>query len=183
MVTFPEAADGWHYCSLLSPIIALGVNFITQVMLARARKGAQFMRSIIEGCLAGAVALAVLEAFLLVWWGVSADTVAFSLLVNAPTYAALSVCYFGMSNLGQTAIRVRIYAELLASPGGMSAEEIERRYDKETFVAVRLRRLIEGRDIIEKDGQYFLVRKRLVFAANLMVAAKLLLLGRKSQFD
>lgn len=183
MATFHEAADGWHYGSLLSPVMALGVNVIAQVMLARARKGAQFLRSIIEGCLSGAVALLVLEIILLAWRGVSADTVVFSLLVNAPTYAALSFCYFALANLGQTAIRVRIYAELLASPGGMSTQEIERRYDPETFVAVRLRRLIEGGDLIEKNGGYFLARKRLVFAANLMVAAKLILLGKRSEFD
>jgi len=183
MATSPEAADGWHYCSLLSPIIALGVNAIAQVIRARACKGAQFLRSIIEGCLAGFAALAVFEVFLLAWRGVSADTVAFSLLVNAPAYAALSVCYFAVANLGQTSLRVRLYAELLAAPDGMNVQEIERLYDTETFVALRLQRLIEGGDIIERDGGYFVARKRLLRFADLMVAAKLILLGKRSEFD
>jgi hypothetical protein len=183
MATSPEAADVWHYCSLFSPVMALGVNVIAQVMFARARRGAQFLRCIIEGCVSGAVTLAVFEALLLTWRGTAADAVAFSLLVNVPTYAGLSFCYFAVANLGQTSIRVRLYAELLASPGGISVQEIERRYDPEAFMAVRLQRLIEGGDIVVKDGSYLLARKRLVYFANFMVAAKLVLLGRKSEFD
>ncbi len=183
MVTFPEAAENWHYCSLLSPVVALGVNMIFQVIRARARKGAQFLRSIVTGCAAGAIALVIFEALLLAWCGFATDAIAFSLLVNVPTYGALSVCYFALANLGQTAIRIRLYAELQASPGGMSMQEIERCYETDTFAALRLRRLLEGGDLIQRDGTYFIARKRLLYFARLMIAAKVVLLGKKSEFE
>jgi hypothetical protein len=183
MVIFQEAAERWDYCSLLSPIVALAVNVSVQLAMVRARRGSQFFRSIIQGFLGGGVALVIIEALLLAWRGVSGEALAFSLLVTVPTYAAMAYCYMGLATMGQTSIRIRLYSELLAARGGMRVQDFERIHDEETFLATRLRRLTESGDLVEKEGRLFLRRRRLLYIANILVAGKLILLGRKSEFE
>lgn len=178
-----KAADTWQYYSLLSPLAAVGVNVVMQVILVRARRGGHFLRSIIEGFFIGAFAFGAIEAFLVAWRGASGDSLITSLLVNAPTYAALSYCYFAVVNLGQTSIRIRIYSELATAPDGISIQEIEGIYDEGALMEMRLQRLLESGDIIEREGRYFIGRKKLLLVANIIFAAKHILLGKKSEFE
>jgi len=182
MVQFLKADDAWSYCSLMAPLVALAINVIAQVFLLRARR-TDFLRSVVEGCLIGGVALLVLNAVLITWLAPFREGLIRLLLVNIPTYGALSYCYFGVVGLGETAIRIRIYAEIAKTSTGMSTEDIERLYSDGAFAAMRLRRLLEGGDIMKKDGRYFVGKNRLVHAANIMFAAKQLLLGKKSEFE
>lgn len=62
------------------------------------------------------------------------------------------LCVFGPY---ETSVRMRLIREIaLAGPGGISMGELSRRYNTQTIVNVRLRRLIGSGDIIEKDGSY-----------------------------
>jgi hypothetical protein len=178
MAPFPKAADTWLYCSLLSPPAALVVNVIAQVLLVRPRKGVDFLRSIVEGCLLGAAALALLDAVILRRLAPPGSGVALALLVNLPMYLALSYCY-----LGQTSIRIRIYSEIAAAGGMMSVREVERIYGEGRFTAMRVQRLVESGDIVLREGRYYVGRRKLVHAANLLFAAKQFLLGQKSEFQ
>jgi len=183
MAPLPKAVDAWEYCSLLSPVVALAVNVVFQVALVRARRGGLFHRSMIEGFLAGLAGLAAIEGCLIMWRGVSLETLAISCLVNAPAYAALSYCYFGVANLGHTSIRIRLYAEMAASPDGISIQEIERIYNEKAFMEMRLQRLIEGGNIIEKDGRYFVGDRKLLLVAKIIFATKRFILGEKNDFE
>ena len=183
MVPLPKAVDAWEYCSLLSPVVALGINVVFQVALVRARQGGRFHRSMIEGFVAGLAALVAIEVFLVMWRETSLESLAISCLVNAPAYAALSYCYFGVANLGHTSIRIRLYAEMAASRDGISIQEIERIYNEKAFMEMRLQRLIEGGNIIEKDGRYFVGDRKLLLVANIIFAAKRFILGGKSDFE
>ncbi len=182
MVQFLKADNAWSYCSLAVPLVALAINVIAQVLLLRARRS-DFLRSIVEGCLIGGVALLVLNVSLIAWLARCREGFVRFLLVNVPTYVALSYCYFGVVSLGETGIRIRIFAEIAKTPAGMSTEDIERLYSEGAFAAMRLRRLLEGGDIIERDGRYFVGKNMLVHAANFMFAAKRFLLGKKSEFE
>jgi len=169
--------------SLLCPILALAVNVITQVLAFRATRGAHYFRSIVQGVLAGLLFLAVFEALFEAGAGSFGGLVATTLLVHAPTYLALSYCAYNFIQLGQTSIRIRMYAEIASQPSGVSVEEMKREYNDQAMMQARLRRLIESGDIIEKDGRYFVGRRRLVVISDIIVAAKRFLLGKASEFE
>lgn len=182
MVQFLKADEVWAYCSLFIPLVALAVNVFAQVLLLRARR-ADFLRSVIEGCLIGGAALLAFNLLLVGSVAPFGEGLIRFLFVNVPTYAALSYCYFGVVGLGETSIRIRIYGEIAAAPAGMSNADVERVYSEGAFATMRLRRLLESGDIIEKHGRYFAGKNKLVHAANIMFAAKQFLLGTKSEFQ
>ena len=177
----PKEADFMPYLVLASPLIALAVNVLSQIVLLRSTRGSHFMRSMIGGFLAGAAGLLVLEFFLLRLPDLSREAIA-GMTIHALTYVALSYCYFNFVNLGQSSIRIRIYSEIAASPGGLSVQDLEKDYNEEALMAMRLRRLAESGDIVKKDGRLFVGRQRLVPVARLVFAAKQFLLSRKSEF-
>jgi hypothetical protein len=62
------------------------------------------------------------------------------------------LCIFGPY---ETSVRMRLVREIAAVPsGGTSLKELLQRYNHETIVDLRLRRLLGSGDIIEKDGLY-----------------------------
>ncbi len=182
MARFPEAADAWFWYSLLAPVLALAANVVAQVLLVRLRKGAHFLRSVVEGCLAGAGLLVVLEGTRLFFQGISLETLALTLLVNAPAYLALSYCYFNFVNLGQSSVRIRIYARIAEAPAGLLMEEIAREYNESALLQLRLHRLNESGDMVEKNGVFHTNRRRLVWIAAVIFKIKQFLLGKTGEF-
>jgi hypothetical protein len=173
----------WRYLSLTVPIAALAVNVIAQVMLVRLRKGTHFLRSVVEGCFSGMCALAAMEAFLLFSHDHTGETVAIALLVNFPTYMALSYCYFNFANLGQSSIRIRIYSEIAGAADGVRIEQIGQEYNEDTLMQMRLQRLTESGDLCEKEGLYFIGKKRLTIASKVIFALKKFILSKESEFE
>jgi hypothetical protein len=168
---------------ILCPLAAMAVNVIAQIAAYRLRRGSQFFRSIVEGFLAGAVALAILEFMLAPVSGRLNDNVILGLLVNVPIYLALSYCFYNFVQLGQTSIRIRIYSEIAARPGGINVEQMRREYDDKALTEGRLRRLIESGDIVEREGRYYVGRNRLVGISTVIFGAKRFLLGKGSEFE
>jgi hypothetical protein len=183
MAQFPKAVELWRFYSLLIPIAAMGVNVISQILLVRARRGARFLRSIVEGVAAGILTMVLMEALLILRFGLVHDEVAVFILVNIPAYLALSYCYFNLANLGQSSIRIRMYSEIESAPAGVSVSDMSLRYSDAAFLEMRLQRLIESGDIYQRDGRYFLSRGRLALLAKVMRALKSVFLGKASQFD
>lgn len=170
------------YLWIMAPVGALMVNVAAQAALFRSSGGTHFMRSIILGFLAGLSVLALLgltRIFLEGWHTISLTT---SLLVDAPIYAALSYCYYNFVQLGQTSIRIRLYAEIARCPEGLRPADIARIYNGEALIRLRIQRLLESGDIEVRDGYYFIGHRRLVPVANIIFAAKRFLLGRESEF-
>lgn len=182
MAQLQKAVDAWQLYSLLIPIAAMGANVIIQIILVRIRRGTCFLRSIVEGVLAGLIVMIVLEALLILRLGASQDEIAVFLLVNGPTYLALSYCYFGLANLGQSSIRIRLFAEIGETPAGVSLQQIAREYDEAVLMQLRIQRLVESGDIVQQGERYVTGRTRLVLLAKLMRALKFVILGKKSQF-
>ena len=169
--------------SFISPIIATFVNVLTQVILYRLRHGTQYFRSIIQAFLLGGLILLIGEIFFVVTSELFSNRLFLALAVNLPIYLGLSYCYYNFVQLGQTSIRLRMYSEIVTHTSGVLVSEIDREYDERTFTELRLRRLLESGDIVERDGRYFVGKKRLVHIANVILAAKHFLLRKKSEFD
>ncbi len=184
MAPFPKAGDAWRACSLLSPVLALAVNVAGQVLMVRLRRGREFFRAIVEGFLIGAGALALFETLLVLCrQGPPGDSLAVSLLVNAPAYAALSYCYVNFANLGHTSIRIRMYSEIAAAPAGVDMLEMAREYDDNALMRIRLERLVESGDIVRDRARYRVGRVRFVRVAAILHAIKMFLLGKGSEFE
>jgi len=158
------------------------MNVAVQIVLFRSSCGTHFMRSILLGFLSGLAVLALLEIARISLAGLSPLTFSTALLVDAPIYAGLSYCYYNFVQLGQTSIRIRLYSEIAGRPGGLAAGDIALLYNEEALMKVRIQRLLESGDVVERDGRYFIGRRRLVPVAAIIFAAKRLLLGRESEF-
>ena len=179
---FRKVAELTPYFWILVPVVALAVNVAAQILFFRATRGTHFMRSIIGGCLAGLGALAVLSVVKVSVVGLSFSELANGLLVDAPVYFALSYCYYNFVQLGQTSVRIRLYTEIAARPAGMASGDIARLYNEEALMQLRVERLVESGDIVQRGGRYFVGRRRLVWVARIIFAGKRLLLGRESEF-
>ena|SRR5437764_244539 len=168
--------------AVIAPIAALAVNVLGQIVVFRLQHGRHFLRSIAFGFFLGGAALLIAQC---IWPPDPSPIEAWSkaLLVNLPCYAALSYCFFNFANLGQSSIRVRIYAKVAARSGGVSVLEIAREYNEAMLLEMRLQRLVESGDLALRDGRYFLGRKRFVPIARVIFWIKRLILGKVSEFE
>jgi hypothetical protein len=76
-----------------------------------------------------------------------------------------------------------MYSEIVSTRSGISVEELDREYDDKALMRERLRRLVESGDIVEKEGRYFVGRKRFLLFSNILFFAKRILLGREREFE
>ena len=167
---------------VLAPVAALAVNVLGQIVVFRLQDGRHFLRSIALGFLLGAAALTIAQ---LIYPAGSEPFEVWSkaLLVNLPCYVALSYCFFNFVNLGQSSIRVRIYARVAARSDGVSVAEIARDYNEAMLMEMRLQRLVESGDLVLRDERYFLGRNRFVPVAKVIFWIKRLNLGKVSEFE
>lgn len=163
------------YLHLFSPIISLGINVSSQVLISRYVDKLGLLKSIFVGFAMGAVTLLTIELY-------SLDYVP-SVVVNILTYSALGYCYFHFVNLGETARRIRLVRELAGSENGLSEEEILQRYNAEEIVTRRLGRLIKNGQIICKNNRYYIGKPLMLFISKLIVSMKILILSKRSEFD
>jgi hypothetical protein len=168
---------------LISPIVAMAVNVVVQIVLFRLRRGTHYFGSIIQAFLCGALTCLVAESFFIVSSGFAGDRVFLALAVNVPIYLGLSYCFYSFVQLGQTSIRLRMYSEIAGQAQGVSLVEMEKEYDEHRLAEMRLQRLIESGDLVGQQEHYVIGKNRLVLIASVIFAAKHFLLRRKSEFD
>jgi len=105
-------------------------------------------------------------------------------ITNFLIYFSLSYCYFHFVNLGETGRRIRILIELYNSKDGLSMEEILKIYNAKIILKKRFTRLVNHGQIKIKNNKYYIVNNSfMLIISKLMVGMKLLLLGKKSEFD
>ena len=143
-----KAVNQWQYASLCAPVIALLANAASQILIVRLRNGRGFLRSIVEGVVIGAFVLGIVELFFIAKADPLHEEWKFFLFLNVPTYLAMCYCYFCLANLGQTSIRIRLYADMAENPTGVSRVQIEHEYNEEALMKMRVDRLLEGGDTV-----------------------------------
>jgi hypothetical protein len=158
------------------PIIGLFVNALIQVLSFRFFRHLGLLKSIFLGVGAGFFVLVLLSLILSQQWIIS-------IFVQGLTYIALSYCYFHFINLGQTARRIRILREFYDAPNGLSCEELLMFYNSKEIIERRIERLLAGKQIIIKNDKYYIGNSFMLLAARLLVVLKIVLLGKKSEFD
>jgi len=171
------------YLYICSPLIALGIDVLCQVLYCRYRKEASLLMATFFGFSCGLFGLLIIG-----WCQLQHIALLFtdnlaSITVNLISYIALGYCYFHFINLGETARRIRLLQELLESNNGLSEKEILERYNAKEIIEKRLSRLLKSRQIIHKNRKYYIGNPIMLFAASIIIFLKLFILGRRSEFD
>lgn len=174
-------APEWYY--LASPIIGLVVMVVVQAFVLRLRQGERFLGSVIAGFLAGLLVSLALQAVLLMVLPRNLDRWMLALVANPAIYVMLAYCFFNFINLGQASIRIRIFKECDDRGGFISHETLRNVYDEDLIKKARLQRLLEGGDVVQKNGRWKLINPRLVPVAKAVFALKKFVLRRESEFD
>jgi hypothetical protein len=171
------------WCQMLLPIIALGCNILVQIGGYRIVSKKNLLRSIYIGFLAGMAFLIAGECILsLKESAVTLNSLGYG-AANILLYGALGYGYFHFINLGETGRRVRLMWELSEASEGYTEEELLKRYGGSEIAKIRLGRLLRSGQITFENGCYRVSKPTVLTMARLMVALKVLLLKKSSEFD
>lgn len=99
------------------------------------------------------------------------------------SYASCVFFYFNVINGGRSALRIRLLDELDRAPGGLTYDELRARYSPEEMYRTRLERMVGHGQVRRRGGRLHVGRPTLLFIARLVTLAKLVVTGRRSEFD
>jgi len=153
-------------------VIGLGADVIAQCTFAHASRRTN--QSIAFGVLCG----------LIVTIGVLWETTTLTLeaapawLMVLLTYAALSFGFWAFLNLNLTSLRIRIIREMLHMEGGISRDDLMRRYSPEEFLRRRLERLEHSSKQLTRleSGRWGLRSRTLLSVAQIMGVARVIVM-------
>ncbi len=166
------------------PIIGLIANVFVQVFSFRLIPRIGMLKSIISGFTAGFLIVVFCEFYANLHGTARLVDYTAILLVNVIAYSALGYCYFHFINLGETARRIRILREIYDSgEAGLTMHEILQKYNVKEILEKRAGRLQNNKQIILKEGKYFINSPIMFLIAKAIIMQKLVLLGKKSEFD
>jgi hypothetical protein len=169
---------------VLSPLAGLAVNAVSLVLLYRLRPAFGLLRSEYAGFSIGALVVLMLNgSAILIGPSRGPAAAAGHGLLTLLSYGALGYCHFHFVNLGETARRIRLLRELLDAGGRLSHRDLLARYGAREIVEKRITRLINAGQVVHRNGRYYIGNPLVLRIAQGMVGLKVLLLGRKSEYD
>lgn len=168
---------------VLTPIIALTLNVLFQVLGYRYVIRSSLLKSLFLGFFFGFIVLILLEFYAFFVGENSGEDCFYIAMVNVIAYSALAYCYFHFVNLGETARRIRIVRELYKSKNGLSMKELLAIYNARKMVEMRISRLLNSGQIICKNNRYYVGKPVILFIAKIIIMMKIIILGKKSEFD
>jgi len=171
--------DILFFCTLI-PIMGLAVNVASQILTFRLLKQVGMLKSVFFGFFSG---FAVFLALQFLLSPAIKDSSAGFFISNLLIYSALGYCYFHFINLGETARRIRMLNEIYHSEGGLSDEDILKRYNSNMIVDLRLKRLLSNNQLSFLNNRYFVKKSLMLYITKAIVFMKLILMGKKSEFD
>jgi len=173
---------------LLAVTAALGVNLTAQGVAHRLLLRGRLVPSIALGFIAGLPVL--LGAPLVASPATGSDTPALGFAGWTALIIALMLVYVAGSFVlvcliaaGETSVRVQILRLLLASPQGLSEPELDANYSNRAIIGIRMDRLLASGSVVLRDGRYFVRSPALIVIAHLFLACRLVIYGRRSEFD
>ena len=173
----------YSYLQVLIPVLGLMINVIVQVICSRFIQRLGLLKTVFLGFFVGMLSVLIIEFCIFFATSVHFTDFFMMFAANFITYASLGYCYFHFINLGETARRIRILREIYDSKDGLSMEEILQRYNSKEIVDKRLSRLINNGQVLYKNERYYISSPIMLMITTVIVAMKLLLLGRRSEFD
>lgn len=170
--------EGWS--ALLICTVAAVANVVTQILVHRATQG--YVRSFFVGFALGLVVLLAGEALRLSSRPTSGLEAVVMIAADGLLYACAAFLYFGVVNVGESSIRVRLLRELGKSAGPASEKDLLRVYNDGIILRIRLGRMVRNGQVSLEGGRYRLRSRTLARIAAAVFGLKMLLLGRSSEF-
>jgi len=172
-----------NYLIVFIPVVGLLINVLIQIGSFRAFPKLGLLTSVLLGFTVGFLGAFLLEGYLCtVQLMELKDSIAI-FIINIVAYFSLAYCYFHFINLGETARRIRILRELKEAPQGLSLNEILNRYNAREIIERRISRLIQTGQIKLKNEKFYIGKPLVLVMAKFIVVSKIILLGKKSEFD
>lgn len=168
---------------VLTPILGLSVNVTFQVIGFRIISSLGMLRSVIMAFLIGGMIVLFSDCFLFLMGEASTQEVFPIAISNLIIYGALGYCYFHFVNLGETARRIRILRELYDVSDGLSLGDILDRYNARDIVRLRINRLLDNGQLVYHDGRYYTGKPAMLLISKAIIATKLIILRKRSEFD
>jgi hypothetical protein len=168
------------YFNIFIPILSICFNILAQVFCYKYIVKKALLRSEYLGFVCGFGVFAIGE--LIAYQGQLRESLFLS-CVNLIIYACFAYGYFSFINLGETARRIRLLRELYESPGGLTKEEILRKYNADAIINIRLGRLLNNKQIILHDGKYYSGGPVMLMISKTVIFIKQLVLGKSSEFE
>jgi hypothetical protein len=166
----------------LIPLAGLAVNVLVQLLSVRLVPGLGILKSVFTGFAVGGIGVLAGESYLFIYHQTPINEAFPMIIANLIIYGALGYCYFHFINLCITARRIRIIRELYTSSKGLTLNELLQRYNARDMIDKRLERLLSSGQIVYKDGKYHIGRPVMLLMSRTIVAMKLFILGKKSEF-
>ncbi len=91
--------------------------------------------------------------------------------------------YLNFVQAVESSIRIRMLMEIRAKGGSLSVDELQKVYNDERLIMIRLERLESAGAVTKFQNQHFLKSTKLRKAAVFFTTLKILVLNRTSQFD
>lgn len=98
-------------------------------------------------------------------------------------YAAWWFIFLNLVQSFQSSLRVNVLRQLLRDGGSLDHAAFYARYNDRSLIELRLERLTRGGTVVTRDGRFFVVSTPARMIANLFRRLKLIVLGRRSEFD
>ena len=171
----------FNYFQVFIAPICLIVNALSQLLIFRTCPKLGLLKSELLGFVIGSLTGFLFEFCVFSIHIQSIKNFTGIFFVNVITYLSLSNCYFHFVNLGETARRVRILRELYDSQEGLSQEQILKVYNAKEIIEKRIHRLTNSRQVIYKNGKYYIGNQMMLCIAKIIVKMKLIFLGIKSE--
>ena len=164
----------WFWATV--PVVALVVNIVLQQCSFRLTGRRDAWGSILVGFFGG---LIFLVAVSMASRPTASDFLAI-LGLNALSYVACSHGYFNFVNLHLTSLRIRMLREFRRFDGPVTRGQLLAVYDGRQAVALRVRRLIEKGQMVERGGRYYVDGPNvLLVIAGILDFLKWLVFGSK----
>ena len=173
----------YSYLQVINPVLGLMINILVQVLCLRFIQRLGLLKSVFLGFFAGFLSVFIIESYILFTRNISFIDFFMYLIVNSVAYASFGYCYFHFINLGETARRIRILREIYDSKDGLSMEDILQRYNAKEIVEKRIGRLLNNGQVLFKNGKYYIGNPTLLMMSRIIVAMKLMLIGKRSEFE
>lgn len=153
----------------LGPVIGLIGN--TAVFCVCMRLHIRMLAGLLAGFILGFGMLAVI--FVITPVSVSHDFV----ITSSALYILLGYCFFHFNNLAVTARRIRILREIYLKKN-MTMPELQKSYNAEGMLVMRINRLRKSAQIAESNGRLFIRPGILIYATMILIGLKKLFYGR-----
>lgn len=168
------------YSDILIPILSIGFNIFFQVLLCKFLVKRSLLKTVYLGFTCGLLIFLMCE---FITYRDFSGTWLPLFIVNLIIYGCLSFSFFTFINMGETARRIRLLRELSNSPNGLTKEQILNSYSSKEIIDIRMKRLLGNGQVILRKDSYFIGSPVMLFFSGVIIFMKLLILGKKSEFD